>query len=221
MHEIVERLMILAAPKKKPVERKFTKDAENIFDELMVHIVEDSDYTKGDRAFRLLMRLRKALEAEGYAFREKVMPANSISPGPKAQSLGKTRNLIYMGATCTLLKAHPPAGLDLHATVKLLEYIGSKQCYRFNIKPHTEEMARKNGINVCLPKPLTWAKLENYGLTRENVMTNDGRSLLESFTVDGITAYSPDRQTFFVSNPGMCRRWMEGLDRIADSAVNR
>jgi len=222
MHEIVERIMLLAAPKKK-AERKYTKDAENAFDELMVHFVEGSDYTKNDRAFRLLMRLRKALEAEGYAFREKVMPAgpSSSTSLPKGTSTGKTKHLVYSGATCTLLKAKPPTGLDLKATVKLMEYVGSKQCYQYTIRPCSDDACRKNGVNVSLPKPLTWAKLENYGLTREPIVTNDGRTLMEEFTVDGITAWSLDRQIFYIANPGMCRRWMDGLDRIADDAINR
>lgn len=223
MHEIVERLLVLAAPKRKTV-HKYTKEVENAFDELLVHFVEGSDYTKNDRAFRLMMRIRKALEAEGYAFREKVMPAGpamSSSSPSKTHSVGKTKHLVCMGGLCTLLKSKPPAGLDLNATVKLMEYIRSKQCYQFSIKPGDPEALRKSGTNVSLPKPLTWAKLENFGLTREPIITNDGRTLMEEFTIDGICAYSLDRQTFYTSNAGMCRRWMDGLDRIADQALSR
>lgn len=222
MNELVERLMLLAAPKKKVEYNKYTKDAENALDELLAYVVEVSDYTKNDRAFRLLMRLRKALEAEGYGFREKVMQVSPSTPStPPKVPTGKTNHLLYSGAMCTLLKAKPPAGLDLRATVKLMEYIGSKQCFRFTLQPSVLDSCRKNGVNVSLPKPLTWSKLENFGLTREPIVTNEGHVLLEEFTVDGITAYSLDRQTFYVSNQGMCRRWMAGLDRIANDALSR
>jgi len=222
MRELVTRLMILAAPKKK-AESKYTKEAENAFDALLVHVIEESSYSKKDRVFRLLMRIQKSMQAEGYAFNEKVMPAGpSLSSSiPKSHSTSKTKHLVCLGGLCTLLKGKPPAGLDLDATVKLMKYVGSKQCYQFSIKPRTPELLRKNGINVSLPKPLTWAKLENFGLVRENITTNDGRSLMEVFKIDGIDAYSFDRQVFYTANAGMCRRWMEGLDRIADDASSR
>ncbi len=220
MHEIVERLMVLAAPKKK-VKRKYSKDVENAYDELLVHFVESSDYTKRDRAFRLMMRIRKALESEGYAFREKVMSTPPATQPKPTSPVSKSKHLVCMGGLCTLLKTKPPTGLDAHATVRLMEYLRSKQCYQFSIKPSDPEAVRKSGVNVSLPKPLTWAKLENHGLTREPIVTNDGRTLMEEFSIDGICAYTLDRQTFYVSNAGMCRRWMDGLDRIADQALNR
>lgn len=221
MHEIVDRIMLLAAPKKKAAP-KYQRDAENAYDELLSHLVDGSDYTKNDRAFRLMMRIKKALEAEGYAFREKVMRTSpSSSTPPKGQSVGNTKNLVCSGSLCTLLKSKPHAGLDADTIITLTKYFNSKQCYEFSVKPSSVEQTRKNGTNVSLPKPLTWAKLENFGLTRENIITKEGHCILEEFTIDGITAYTSDRQTFFVSNAGMCRRWFDGLDRISGQALSR
>lgn len=221
MREIVQRLLRIAAPKKK--ETKYTKNAENAFDELLVYFAEESEYSKKDRAFRLLLRIQKAMSAEGYKFQTKVMPASPSSSTtlPKTVSPGKSVHLLYSGGMCTLLKSRPPEGLDISVVMKLMEYIGSKQCFQYKISPKSSESVRKTGVNVSLPKPLTWSRLENYGLTREPIVTNDGRILMEEFTIEGITAFTCDRSTFYISNQGTCRRWMEGLDRIIDSALNR
>lgn len=215
--ELTEKLLVLAA--KKKYVGKYAKKVENAFDELLVHFVESGEYSKGDKAFRLMLRIKQALMSEGYKFR--VDPVSSgVGPGG---SLTKTPSdsvhLICVGGLCALLKSHPPKGLDLDVTVKLLEYIGSKQCYRFELKPSDPSSLRSTGSNLCLPKPLTWAKMEQNGVTRQNIVTSDGRILMEEFRVDGITAYTLDRKAFFTGNAGTCRRWVAGIDRIVSSLL--
>lgn len=216
--DIVNRLLVLAAKKKH--QRKYSEEAEHAFDALLFCFVEESDYSKKDRAFRLLLRLHKALEAEGYTFRDHVMTV-APSTSPKAVLKNKAKNLAYSGTSMLLLKSQPPTGIDIKVVVKLVDYLGSKQCYKFDLYPAASEMARKNGLNSALPKPLTWSKLENHGLIREPIMTSDGRVLIEEFMIDGVRAWSLDRITFYIANAGMCRRWVEGLDRIVSEVLDR
>jgi len=217
---ITERLLVLAG--KKKYQSRYSKDVENAYDELLVHFVESGDYSKRDRAFRLMMRIKQALSAEGYKFREAVPDALSSSTpgGPLSKTTSAAKHLVCLGGLCALLKTRPPKGLDIEVTLKLMEHIGSKQCYQFGLKPAQPDAVRNTGVNLCLPKPITWAKLDHYGVDRQNVVTNDGRILLEEFRVDGISAYTMDRKTFYISNAGMCRRWVDGVDRMVDQILN-
>lgn len=210
--ELTDRLMLLAA--KKKFVKKYTKEVENAYEELLVHFVEGGDYSKSDRAFRLMMRIKQALVAEGYKFRVDSTESGTASGGALTRTPSDALHLVCMGGLCALLKTRPPKGLDLDTTLKLMEYIGSKQCYQFDINPSDSNSLRTTGGNLSLPKPLTWAKLEQQGVTRQNIVTNDGRIMMEEFRIDGITAYTLDRRTFYTSNAGMCRRWVAGIDRV-------
>lgn len=220
MSDIVSRLLVLASGKKSK-KKKYNKEVENAFDDLLVYLVEVSSYTKNDRALRLLMRIQKALSSEGYGFKEKVAPVpNVISPSSGGRATQK-KHLVCSGGLCTLLKTKPEYGLDRDAIVRLVEYLGSKQCYKFEISPREKSLLRKTGQNYSLPKPLTWAKLENHGVVREPIVTADHRILMEEFLIDGVRAYTFDRVSFYSPNAGMCRRWVEGLDRAIDSVLNK
>lgn len=216
---ITARLMVLAGRKQHV--NKYTNDVENAYDELLVQFVEGGKYSKKDKALRLMLRIKQALISEGFDFRPGPASLGSSAPGPDP-STGVSNNLLCVGGLCTLLKTRPPKGLDIEATVRLMELIGGKQCYRFVLKPKKRDTIRSTGINVGLPKPVTWAKLDHYGVDRQNVQTSDGRILMEAFRVDGISAYTLDRQTFYTSNAEKCRRWAEGLDRmVSQLLVNR
>lgn len=220
MNEIVERLLVLAAPRKKKPKKKYSSAVENAFDDLLMYMVDKSDYDQSSRAFRLLLRIQRALESEGFRFVEKSKPASPSSPLAEHAPVG-TSNLLYDGGLVMLLRHAPPEGLGVDDTVRLFQYIGSKQCYRFSISPVDKSSHRRSGVNLALPKPVTWSKLENYGMIREPIVTQDGRVLLEQFVIDGVKAYTLDRKTFFTQSAAGCRRWVSSVDRAIANIVNR
>lgn len=221
MSDIVERILRIAAKaSKSKKKKKYSKNVENAFDDLLVYFTEVSDYTKNDRALRLLTRIQKALSSEGYSFAERATPPSASNPSGSGRTTQKT-HVVCSGGLCTLLKTKPAYGLDQDAIVKLVEYLGSKQCYRFEVSPKDKSLLRKTGTNYSLPKPLTWAKLENYGVIREPIVTSDHRILMEEFLIDGVRAYTFDRISFYTPNAGMCRRWLDGLDRAVCSVLNK
>lgn len=219
MNDIVQRILLVASKSKK--KKKYGKEVENAFDDLLTYFVEVSDYTKNDRALRLLTRIQKALTSEGYSFCAKATPATPEMLSSTSGRSVQKKHLLCSGGLCTLLKTKPAYGLERDAIIRLVEYLGSKQCYRFEISPKEKSLIRKTGVNYSLPKPLTWAKLENHGIVREPIVTSDHRILMEEFLIDGVRAYTFDRLSFYTPNAGMCRRWVEGLDRAIDSALNK
>jgi hypothetical protein len=96
------------------------------------------------------------------------------------------------------------------------EFMRSKQCYTFGLKPKDKSRTRARGKNMVLPKPCTWHRLQKHGLEIEKIFDENNNPVMESFRIDGILAYSEDRENFFVPNQEMCRRWLEGVDRIID-----
>jgi len=87
-NKIAARLLVIAGKRKKPKakkKKKYNKAVENAFDDIQTHMDERTDYDQNTRAFRLLMRLKSALTAEGYRF-NLTSPSGKVSP-----SLSSTR----------------------------------------------------------------------------------------------------------------------------------
>lgn len=219
-----ERLFVLAGAKKP---KKYTTKVENSWNDVYDYFVNKMGLGTTSRAFRLLQRVKFSLEVEGYKFRTRSsthsdsLPAESPSVPMGVPKLSETTHVVCNGTVCTLLRSRPPAGLGIDAVIHLSEYLRSKQCYRFNVCPKDKSKKRKSGSNVVLPKPMTWHRLQKHGVQIEKIFDGDNRPVMESFRCDGILAYSEDRKNFFVPNQEMCRRWLEGIDRMIDLCEKR
>lgn len=226
MSNAVEKLLALAGTK-KPTQKKikYTKKVEKSWDKAYEYFVHKMGYGSNDRAFRLLKRIRYALEVEGYQFKKdmhsRATPSSSVTMPMGIPKLNEFSHVACNGSVCTLLRSRPPKGLGIDSTIRLTEFLRSKQCYRFSMKPKDKSRKRTRGKNVVLPKPCTWHRLQKHGLQIEAIFDEENSPVLESFRVDGILAYSEDRQNFFVPNQEMCRRWLEGVDRMIDADEKR
>lgn len=224
-----ERLFVLAGakkPKKSKKAKKYTTKVENSWNDVYEHFVHKMGLGTTSRAFRLLQRIKFSLEVEGYKFRRhdshrESLPAESSSAPIGVPKLSETTHVVCNGTVCTLLRSRPPAGLGIDAVIHLSEYLRSKQCYRFSVRPKDKSKKRKSGANVVLPKPITWHRLQKHGIQIEKIFDGDNKPVMESFRCDGILAYSEDRKNFFVPNQEMCRRWLEGVDRMIDLCEKR
>jgi|TARA_R100000656_G_scaffold104176_1_gene76068 hypothetical protein len=219
--------------KKSPAKKKTTKkrstkprgnystDAENLYDQIMQHVVDKTSYTQNDRVMRLLIRLKQAMQAEGFSFKggpTKVKPSSNTVTGPRA-NVGE--HVLCDGGDCLLLATRPPTGLDAEAVMDLAKMVKAKSAYKFSVCPADASSKRRSGKNTALPKPCTWYQLESYGLTVEAVQGNDGRTLMEKFRLDGVDAYTFDRTTFFCSKAATCRRWVEGLEQAIRRCLDK
>lgn len=207
----VRELLRIAAGKPKSI--------TDAFDALMLHMAE-TDYGPNDKVYRLLTRLKHVLELDGYAFASdspKGTPQAKMPPVP-----GKPKTPVHVvanGTMCTLGVGSPPKGLDIDATLKLKSLLRSTQCYQFEFCPVHEDNKRKGGDNVVLPKGVTWAKLATMGLTMEMVTDKNGSVLFEVFRLDGHTAYTPDRKSFFMTNKSASKHWLSSLDCLIHECV--
>jgi hypothetical protein len=220
--DAIERLLTLAGVKKKT--KKYSTEVENCWHEVNDYLVNKMGLGTTNRGFRLLQRIKFALEVEGYKFRTHnhvSLPSTSTSAPMGVPKLNETTHIVCNGTVCTLLRARPPAGLGIDAVIHLSEYLRSKQAYRFSIRPKDKSKKRKSGQNMVLPKPVTWHRLQKFGLRIEQLIDENNRQVLESFRCEGIMAYSEDRKNFFVPNQEMCRRWLEGVDRMIDLSEER
>lgn len=213
-------------PKKRKKKKKYSTKVENCWDDVHDHFINKMGWGTTSRAFRLLQRVKYALEVEGYKFRyhdshSGTLPSDSYSPPVGVPQLSETTNVVCNGTVCTLLRSRPPAGLGIDAVIRLSQRLRSKQCYRFSVRPKDKSKKRKSGANIVLPKPITWHRLQKHGVQIEMIFDENNTPVMESFRCDGITAYSEDRKNFFVPNQEMCRRWLEGIDRMIDLAEKR
>lgn len=227
MSDIADRLLVLAGAK-KPTQKKlkFSGKVENAWQEAYDYVHSTMGKGTSDRMFRLMKRIRYALESEGYNFQNHDNHADHL-PGqsrPYSKTPPKFSDGSYVvcnGSVCTLIHTKPPKGLGIDACIRLGELFRSKQCYSFKVKPKDKSKLRKRGKNICLPKPCTWHRLNQRGAEVESIMDGDNNHLMESVRVDGITAYTLDRETFYIPNPEMCRRWMAGLDSMIAEQLDR
>jgi hypothetical protein len=222
MSDIYERLMVLAGRARK---KKYESDVENAYDELLEYTTDETDYSINDKVHRMLKRIKYALQAEGYKFVAKAVPApKDISTNtalPNSSSDGTNPlHIQCKGSLFTLFKAKAPASVDHESYFKLRE-IFDKQCYKFDLSPAEGREKRNNGRNIVLPKPITWAKLQSEGLVIQSMFNSTGKLLLEEFRADGVSAYTYDRQCFYVANAGMCRRWVKAIDTMIAECVER
>ena len=221
-------LLLIMAGSKKPTQkkRKYTKKVEKAWQEAYDYLHNTMGKGTSDRAFRLMKRIRYALEADGYKFvnfddGSRHQPGSSTTAPKSSPKLGDYSHVVCNGSVCTLLRTRPPKGLGLDALIRLNELFRSKQCFKFKVKPADKSKKRKRGKNMCLPKPATWHRLQRHGVEVEPIMDENTNLLMESFRIDGVVAYSCDRDTFYIPNPEMCRRWLLGLDRALEECLER
>lgn len=215
-----ERLRRLAGAKKPRKTIKPTKKVEKAWDAAYDFFVHKMGFGSNERAFRLLKRIKYSLELEGYKFKgdthEQSLPSTNSTHPLIQPTMGALSHVAHSGEMCPLLRSRPPSGLTVDALVRLSNQLKSKQCYRFTMKPKDKSRTRSRGKNVTLPTPCTWHRLQKHGLSIEKIIDEDNNPIMESFRVDGILAYSLDRETFYVPNQEMGRRWLEGVDRLVD-----
>jgi len=206
--------------KKKPAKKKkYQRDVENAFAAVQDYLDTTAGYDHSNRASRLLMRIKGALETEGYKFLDvgsPAVPAPSPTSDIRLDVPGEDQHVTCRGAVCTLLGSRVPAGLTKERVQSLSALFRSKQCYKFTIAPRDKSLVRKSGKNTSLPKPVTWPRVEKQGLERETLQ--DG---MDSYKVVGIQAYTFDGKTFFAANAEMCRRWCSGLVRMISRDLDR
>lgn len=224
-NQLADRLLTVAAAKRKS-KKKYARDVENSFDSVQTYIDDKLDYGQNTRVFRLLMRLKNALGSEGYKFTDTSagktpLPSLSSSSPVQTDEPGKGDYVVCTGSICTMLSSRVPAGMTKEASEMLVSKFQSKQCYRFTLQPTDKSLVRKSGKNTSLPKPVTWAKAENYGMEKSSVMSEDGNLSMDEFRIDGIRTYTLDRKTFYAPNVGMCRRWCVGLNRVLAHALEK
>ena len=208
-------------PKKSPKKttKKTTPSVEDAFYALRTCLHSDLGKGTGSREMRLLDRIKYALEVEGYK-----LTTSTNEPGsmPKTPSrLSSSTHFVASGGMCTLIRGSAPEGLDINAVVSLSDLFRSKQCYKCTIDPSDNTNSRSRGANMALPKPVTWHKLQKYGLSVENVLDDEGKVLLKKYTIEGVSSYTVDSHTFFMSNKEKCRRWMDGLDRSISNYLEK
>jgi len=127
-----------------------------------------------------------------------------------------------LGSLCMLISSRPPKGLTKERTEFLSSMFNSKQCYSYVLKPKNKELARKSGKNMSLPKPVTWAKVEGFGMEKSQTRSSeDNTMVLDEYRIDGIRAYTFDNRTFYAPNAGMCKRWCAGLNRIVHRCIEK
>ena len=222
---IADALLRIAAAKKKPAKKKpakkkkYQRDVENAFAAVQDYLDSTSGYDHSNRASRLMMRIKGALETEGYKFLDvdqPSVPAPSPNSDIRVDVPGGDKYVTCRGAVCTLIESRPTAGLNKEKVQSLSALFRSKQCYKFTISPSDKSLVRKSGKNTSLPKPVTWPRLEKQGLERET--RQEG---LECYRIVGIRSYTFDGKTFFAANAGMCRRWCSGLVRLISRDLDR
>jgi len=224
--KIADSLLVIAAGRKpKRKKKKYRKDAENSFDDLQTHVDSKMGFDHHNRIFRLLMRLRGALAAEGYRFLgtddDSAYSPVSIERDVRVESPGTGSQLVCTGKLCMLLASRPPEGLDPESLAFLAAVFRSRQCYQFTLRPTDKSLVRKSGKNVNLPKPVTWPRLERYGLEKNDLKSDNGSGSMRDYRMDGIHTYTIDGKVFYVSNAEMCKRWCAGLSRAVDRALGK
>lgn len=222
MSDIYDRLMILAGRSR---EKKYEDEVENAYDELLEYTKNESDFAINDKVHRLLKRIKHSLQAEGYKFTSKEKPSGGdIKSNIQRMSVPDENSSVHhiqcKGSLLTLFKVKSPSYIDSDSYMKLRE-IFDKQCYKFDIAPAAGYERRNNGRNIVLPKPITWTKLRSEGLVIQSSFNSTGKLLLEELRADGVSAYTTDRQCFYVANAGMCRRWVRAIDAMIASCVER